>query len=167
MTTSAAHSTITDPYIHEPKGIAAAAINKVYVANGSGSGTWQKLTTAQFDTTSTFNTNKYILNYKFTDVSTVATQDMVIPVTGTITKIYAVLEGAITVTDLVFTFKNNAGGSMGTITLAQSGSAVGTNGSLTPVSNNTFTAGDLFQIAGAGTTGAKDVQITFLVTQTA
>lgn len=34
------HSTLTDPYLHEPKGIAAAGAGTVYVANGSGSGAW-------------------------------------------------------------------------------------------------------------------------------
>lgn len=164
---SQAHSTVADPYIHEPKGVAAAAINKVYVANGSGSGTWQKIASLQIDTTSVFNVNKYMFTFRFKDVSAAATQDIVIPFAGTISKMYACLEGAITVTDLVFTLKNNAGGSMGTLTIAQSGSAVGTNSSLTPVSNNTFAAGELLQIAGAGTTGAVDAVFTILITQTA
>jgi hypothetical protein len=34
------HSVITDPNIHEPKGVAAASAGQVYVANGSGSGAW-------------------------------------------------------------------------------------------------------------------------------
>ena len=34
------HSALTDPYLHEPKGAAAATSGQVYVANGSGSGTW-------------------------------------------------------------------------------------------------------------------------------
>lgn len=34
------HSSIADPNIHEPKGVATAAAGKVYIANGSGSGTW-------------------------------------------------------------------------------------------------------------------------------
>ena len=34
------HSAITDPNIHEPKGVATATSGKVYTANGSGSGTW-------------------------------------------------------------------------------------------------------------------------------
>lgn len=34
------HSTLTDPYLHEPKGIASAGTGQVYVANGTGSGTW-------------------------------------------------------------------------------------------------------------------------------
>ena len=35
------HANLTDPYLHEPRGVATAAVNKVYVANGSGSGAWQ------------------------------------------------------------------------------------------------------------------------------
>lgn len=34
------HSAITDPNIHEPKGISSAALGKIYRSNGSGSGTW-------------------------------------------------------------------------------------------------------------------------------
>jgi hypothetical protein len=34
------HSTIADPDIHEPKGIAAAPIDSVYVASGTGTGAW-------------------------------------------------------------------------------------------------------------------------------
>jgi hypothetical protein len=41
------HSAITDPNIHEPKGVAAATVNKVYVSNGTGSGTWKKLSPPQ------------------------------------------------------------------------------------------------------------------------
>lgn len=37
------HSAITDPNIHEPKGVTSAAAGTVYVANGSGSGTWKDL----------------------------------------------------------------------------------------------------------------------------
>ena len=34
------HSSLTDPYLHEPKGVAAAAAGQVYQANGAGSGSW-------------------------------------------------------------------------------------------------------------------------------
>jgi hypothetical protein len=37
------HATLTDPFLHEPKGIAAAAADRVYIANGSGSGVWTPL----------------------------------------------------------------------------------------------------------------------------
>ena len=34
------HSTLTDPYIHEPKGASTATVGKVYIADGAGSGVW-------------------------------------------------------------------------------------------------------------------------------
>lgn len=40
-----AHKNLTGTDLHEPKGAATAASGQVYVANGSGSGTWTTLTT--------------------------------------------------------------------------------------------------------------------------
>ncbi|MDC0135767.1 hypothetical protein OAI26_03700 [Sulfitobacter sp.] len=37
------HSTLTDPYLHEPKGVSSANNGEVYIANGSGSGNWKEL----------------------------------------------------------------------------------------------------------------------------
>ena len=34
------HNTLTDPYLHEPKGVSTALAGQIYVANGAGSGTW-------------------------------------------------------------------------------------------------------------------------------
>lgn len=34
------HSSLTDPNLHEPKGISTAAASQLYLSNGSGSGTW-------------------------------------------------------------------------------------------------------------------------------
>lgn len=39
------HASIPDGQRHEPKGISTATVGQVYVANGSGSGTWQKAVT--------------------------------------------------------------------------------------------------------------------------
>lgn len=39
------HNTITDPYLHEPKGASTALNNTVYVANGSGTGSWKSFYT--------------------------------------------------------------------------------------------------------------------------
>lgn len=36
------HASLTGNDLHEPKGISTAAANTVYIANGSGSGTWSK-----------------------------------------------------------------------------------------------------------------------------
>ena len=37
------HKNITDPDLHEPKGVNSAVIHTVYKANGAGSGTWSKV----------------------------------------------------------------------------------------------------------------------------
>jgi microcystin-dependent protein len=38
-----AHKNLTDPDLHEPKGISTATAGQVYVADGNGSGTWEDL----------------------------------------------------------------------------------------------------------------------------
>jgi hypothetical protein len=38
------HSVITDPDIHEPKGVSTASLGEVYVADGAGSGDWSPIT---------------------------------------------------------------------------------------------------------------------------
>jgi len=35
------HNVLTDPELHEPKGVAAASANQLYVADGAGSGSWR------------------------------------------------------------------------------------------------------------------------------
>lgn len=37
------HSALTDPYLHEPKGVAAAATGRGYRSDGAGSGAWEKI----------------------------------------------------------------------------------------------------------------------------
>ena len=37
------HSTLTGASLHEPKGVAAAAANRVYVSDGAGSGSWAQI----------------------------------------------------------------------------------------------------------------------------
>ena len=34
------HSTLSDPYLHEPKGVSSALAGQIYVSDGSGSGNW-------------------------------------------------------------------------------------------------------------------------------
>lgn len=43
------HSAITDPNIHEPKGVASADAETVYVADGSGSGDWSDIFVQGFE----------------------------------------------------------------------------------------------------------------------
>ena len=45
------HNTITDPDLHEPKGVSTALAGEVYIADGAGSGTWEHQTVTLLDST--------------------------------------------------------------------------------------------------------------------
>lgn len=141
------HSTLTDPYLHEPKGVAAASSGDVYVANGSGSGSW----TAK-ETLIELSLEGYL-----EDVSAVETVYVPVPFAGTVSKVLTVLEGSIGSADSTVTVKNSAGSSMGTITITSSGSAAGDVDLLLPSSNNTVTSDSFITVEsnGASTNTAK------------
>lgn len=86
------HSSLTDPFLHEPKGVSTATANQTYVSNGTGSGAWTNLARAvrttgaadqtitagvltilDFDTTE-FNTGSYTVG---------TTGRITVPATGT------------------------------------------------------------------------------------
>jgi hypothetical protein len=47
------HAQLPDELLHEPKGASTASDGEVYVANGAGSGSFQKLPTTSIDMTLT------------------------------------------------------------------------------------------------------------------
>lgn len=134
------HSALTDPYLHEPKGVATAAAGKVYVSNGSGSGTW---TTKE--SLVELSLEGYIEN-----ISSASTVYVPIPFAGTVVKVVTVLEGSIGSSDATITVKNAAAASMGTIAVTQAGSAAGDVDTLVPSSNNTVVADSFITIATDG-----------------
>jgi hypothetical protein len=152
------HVDITDPEIHEPKGVAAASANTVYVADGAGSGAWSKVGSSQINTSSIFNTNKYMVFAEIADVSTADSTRIPCPVACTLTRVTTILGATITGADATITVTNSTGpATVGTITVANSGSAEGDIDSLTASSNNTFSAGTYVKVAtdGASTNTAK------------
>lgn len=156
------HSALTGSDLHEPKGAAGASVHTAYIADGAGSGTWEKVSADSIDTSSIFNTNTGFLTQIISDVSTATT--IYIPVTRaiTITKIVSVLHGAITIADSTITVRNAAAASMGTLTIAFTGSGAGTIDTLLPASNNTIAEDSFFTIATDG--GSTTVMpITFMV----
>lgn len=161
------HASLTGADLHEPKGAASASANTLYIANGAGSGAWGKVTTTQIDTTSVFNVNKETFNTLFIDIGTAASQYVVMPFNCTVIAIYTVVNTSPTTTDTILTCYNQAGSSMGTITITAADPA-GTVDSLTPSSNNTFTAGQRMQIAtDGGCANNPNAHIAILVTRTA
>lgn len=156
------HASLTGAQLHEPKGAASASVDTVYVADGAGSGAWAKIDANNIDTTSILNTNKQVAVISMADVSTADAVYIPFPNACTVTKITSIISAAITVADSTITCTNGGVTSLGTLTIAYSGSAEGTIDTLTPVANNTFSAGGFLKIAtdGASTTTAK---ITFYV----
>ena len=134
------HSSLTDPYLHEPKGVATATSGDVYVANGSGSGAW----TAK-QTLIELSIEGYL-----EDVSSVEKVYVPIPFAGTVSKILTVLEASISSSNSIVTVKNSAGSSMGTLTITASGSAAGDIDILTPTSNNIVTSDSFITIESNG-----------------
>lgn len=151
----ALHKDLTGADLHEPKGVAAAAANNVYVADGAGSGTWKKLTLSTLDLTSVQSPNTYRLTGVIPDVSTASAILIPIPVNSTFVSARMVLGGTITVADSVVSFTRNDGSSFGsTVTIAQSGSVEGTGFTFTATLNQTITGPGYIKIAtdGASTT---------------
>ena len=148
------HVDITDPELHEPKGVAAANAGEVYVANGAGSGSWD------YDVV--------YVTVSIPDVSTASSNWIVSPVTGDITNIYSVVDTAITVADATLSFEL-AGTAVtgGDITIAFTGAAAGDVDSSTPSALNSVTAGDAIEvITDGGSTTASKATVTLVIQRT-
>jgi hypothetical protein len=145
------HSALTGASLHEPKGVAAASANTVYVADGAGSGAWEKIDEDAINTSSIKNVNKMYLTYEITTLNPAASYFMVVPVAATLEKIYSVIDGAITGANNVMTFE--IGGTLvtnGTVTITQSGSAAGDVDEAIPTATNVLTAGQALEIISNG-----------------
>lgn len=161
------HNALTSTDLHECKGADSASASTVRVADGAGSGGWQKITTSELNTSSIFNVNERSLNITLDDVSTASIVYVPVPWNCTLTAVYTALGAAITGADSTVTIKNNTGTSAGTITVSYSGSAAGDIDSAALVTNNTFTTGQkvIIETDGASSTTAK-LYITLVFTRT-
>lgn len=162
-----AHSALTGSDLHEPKGASGASQHTVYVADGAGSGTWQKITADSVDTSVVLDLNTGFVTVTIADVSTASTVYIPCARAITINKVVSVLTGTITGADAIITVKNAAGASMGTLTIAQSGSAAGNIDTLLPSSNNTVAEDSYFTIEtdGASTNAVPLVlQVEYTIT---
>lgn len=145
------HKDLTGVSLHESKGVAAASANTVYVANGSGSGTWEKVDKDAVNTSSIKDLNKIYLTYTIPDISTAGSHFVVTPIAGDIAKIFSTINNAISSANCALTFE--IAGTLvtnGAITVAHSGSAAGTVDSSTPSGQKTLTAGQAIEIITDG-----------------
>lgn len=153
----ASHKDLTGADLHEPKGQATAAVDTVYVADGSGSGTHQKITLDSLDMTSFESPNTVYLNAVLPDVSTLSSILVPAPDGCTFDSAQMHLGNAITVADSVVSFTRNDGSSFGsTVTIAFTASAEGTPFAFIATLNQTITSPGYVKIStdGASTTTA-------------
>ena len=148
------HSTLTTTDLHEPKGVAAANADQIYIAGGSGSGTW------------TNADNNIYLSVHEADVSTAGSVWIPSPCTGTITKIHTIIDGAIATANAGITFE--IGGTLitsGAITIAFSGSAAGDVDSSSPSAARTLAIGDKLECITDGAS-TNTIKVTYMFTIT-
>lgn len=173
------HPDLVDPYIHEPKGVGAATIGTVYVANGSGSGAWAKIGTdslqlSQIDEhvetsiqTGTIQIQKdFWISAVIPDVSTAGSIYFPIPESCTVVGATYVLGGAISVGNATVTVYDDAGNPMGTgTTVTQSGSAAGDTFTFAATANNEITGPTFVRVTtDGGSTTAQPLFVTLQIT---
>ena len=111
---------------------------------------------------------KIYLNAEIPDISTSSSHWVTSPVAGNITKIYSVIDGAITGADAVLTFEiGGVAVTGGTVTIDDSGSAAGIVDSATPTATNTLAAGGALElITNGGSTNTVKSKLTIEITTT-
>jgi len=138
-----AHSALTDPNLHEPKGVSTAATGTVYRANGSGSGAWLP--------------TYYTLSERLPDVSSASVTYFPVPYQGNVVRVTVTLGGTIATANDTITVRNAAGTSMGTITVPFSGSAAGNTFVLNPVANNSISNNSFLTVESNGASSSPQI----------
>lgn len=158
---SVEHKDLSGSSVHEPKGIATAATNTVYTADGSGSGTWSD------PVGSINNKNLLFLAVKMDDISSASSVFIPVPLASKVTKITVVTDAAYTGTNVITAQVVPSGSSTGTSVTGISISCVGTNANTvssgTSSSNNALGLTDTLKITSDGG-GATASTATLVIT---
>lgn len=125
------------------------------------------ITTAKTEITALQAAEFYTLNIPSVALNGTATFYTVAPLAGTITKIYSVIDGALTTGDATLTAKiNTTAITTGVITITQSASAAGDVDVATPTALNTVVAGDYIAVTvGGSNAAAKTAHVTVAIRQ--
>lgn len=135
----ALHKDLPDSELHEPKGVASASAGTVYIADGSGSGSWST------------PLSKQVLQAAIVDISNAGTYYTVAAYPGTLKKIYLVLHGAVTTANSVVSFTiNGVPITNSGITVDHTTSGAGVVYSSTPTAANLVTAGSVISVTTDG-----------------
>lgn len=114
------HRSLTGDSLHEPKGIESASSGAVYVANGSGSGSW----VSRFS--GLFTANQLTVTGTIPDISATGSSFFAaVPAKSQLTKVTVVLSATIAGTNSIVTIYKNNIAQTPTITVNTSGSGPG------------------------------------------
>ena len=155
------HSSLTGADLHESKGTDTASADTVFVADGAGSGSYQKVPADAIDTSTILNLNEYYLSIKITDLPTASNVYLPVMEDATLINAWSVISGAISGADTNLNFTRNGSDAIGTITIAHSGSATGDLDTIGSLANNAFTAPAYLKIAcdGGASGGTSDAYL--------
>lgn len=172
------HRNITDPNIHEPKGVTSASAGVTYVADGSGSGAWTPLGPDGIDMAALearlendiangdFNPNASVLLHgMFDNIATTPRLIFPVPLAGRITRVVFTLGGTIATANATFNVLASSGGSMGpSVVIPFSGSAKGDTYVLNTTGNNLVPENGWFEVTNTMTaTNAVPVGVTAIL----
>lgn len=139
------HRDLTGADLHEPKGVTSAGAGTVYIANGSGSGSWLD------PLTDLNNGNLVILSTSFADISTASSCWTVSPVAGAVVAVYVVLSGTIATADSLVTAELGGTPMTGlSVVCTAAGSVAGSVFTDAPTGANTVTAGGAIELVTDG-----------------
>jgi hypothetical protein len=152
----ALHKDLTGAELHEPKGADTATAGDVYVANGTGSGTW---TNRYSDIIAL---NQYWLTDEMADISTVSSNAyFYIPVQSEIVSLSAILTGAIAGANSILSIYINGVLFADTLTVPFAGSTAGTLATVNTSTTNTIPPGSVVEVrSDGGSTNAIKAKIT-------
>lgn len=138
----------------------------IYVNASDGSAWYEVTSSSGVVTSAPIGADTFILTAQITDISTAGQVYIVSPVAAEVVSVSSVINTAITSADATLTVKT-AAGTVGTITITQSGSAAGDVDTLAAASNTAVAAGAAVEVeTDGGSSTASVAQITVLMRRT-
>lgn len=137
------HKDLTGDQLHEPKGAETAAAGSVYVADGSGSGTWSD------PVAGINNINLFSMEQRFDDLGTAGSLIFNVPYKSELKAVNVLLYGAIDV-DTVITIYINGVLFADSLTLVAAGSTAGQKQTLSVTTPHSIPAGSIVSIGSDG-----------------
>lgn len=145
----ALHKDLTGADLHEPKGVETAAVGRVYVSNGAGSGSWKKPGLNEIDPTGIPGLTTFSVSARHDNINTTKTAYAIMGRTGNVTTIFGVIDATVT-TDVVLNVQKNGSTPIATATVAAASTA-GQSFAITFTTPVSVVPGDVLAFSANGT----------------